>query len=106
MKTVYIIVFFVLIAVSNTYAYDYQEGGKNWDKWVACTADVECVPIHDECGGWTAVNKQFKTEGEEYQNELAAAVKCAYVKMEPAPKTLCLEQMCSVKPSNLENGVK
>ena len=105
MKKIYLTVLIVFTVLSNAYAYNFQEGEKNWDKWVACTSDEECIPIHDECGGWTAVNKKFESQGEEYQGELAATAKCSDVKIQPAPKILCLEQACSIKPSHLGNGI-
>ena len=92
------------MAVSNALADDLQEGGKNWDKkWAVCSADEECVAIHDACGGWAAVNIQFKKEGEEYQNQMAPSVDClSSTKIEPEPKVLCIDQMCTVKPTHME----
>ena len=102
MKFIYYMGLIAFCAVPNAFAYDYQEGAKNWESWVACSADEECVPIHDECGGWTAVNMGFKKEGEEYQFELGAAAKCGNVKMEPEPKALCIDQKCSLKPTHMD----
>ena len=75
-----------VILVTNVWSYDLEEGQKNWDIWAACSADLQCVPIHDECYGWTTVNIKYKAEGEEYKNALAAAVKCLEPKLEPDPK--------------------
>jgi hypothetical protein len=100
MKRIYLIGFIVLCAASNAFAYDLQEGGKDWGSWVVCSSDEECVVIHDACGGWTAVNMGFKAQGEEYQSELGAVSSCAYVKMEPEPKALCVDQMCTLQPTH------
>ena len=88
--------------VSNALAYDLQEGIKDWPKWAACSADEQCVAIHDACGGWAAVNVGFKKEGEEYQSEMAPSVDCVSdTNIEPEPKVLCINQICTVKPGGL-----
>lgn len=50
----------VFIAVSNAYADDYQDGGKEWNQWIACSSDDECMAIHDECGAWTGSISSIK----------------------------------------------
>jgi len=100
MIKIYTIGFMLLFIAMQAHA-DAQEGDKNWDKWAACSEDIECVAIHNACGGWTAVNMKYKNEGEQYQNKLATMVDCADFKMEPEPKILCLKEACSVKPSLL-----
>jgi hypothetical protein len=98
MNKLYIIAIMAFITFAMAHA-DEQEGTKNWNTWAACSEDIECVAIHDPCGGWTAVNLKYKNEGEQYQNELASKVECTDFKMAPEPKVLCLKQVCSVKPS-------
>ena len=117
------------VSSSNGYAYDYKEGrfsgkdlgngtvlgiksinskegGRDWKTWTACSANEECVAIHDACGGWTAVNGQFQQEAQKYENELATVVECNAPKLEPEPKVLCLNQICTVKPAGFDFGVK
>jgi hypothetical protein len=96
----------MFIFISKVYADDSQEGAANWDKWIDCASNDDCVPIHDACGGWTSVNLQYKKEGEEYQKKLATQIQCADVKLEPEPKVMCLDQVCTVKPAGLDNGAQ
>jgi hypothetical protein len=104
MKIILLIWCFVLTAISNAFAYDIQTGWKDWSKWTACSSDEECVAIHDACGAWTAVNAQFKKEGEKLQNEMAGSVDCLSGSgIEPEPKVLCIDQVCSAKPGGLGN---
>ena len=103
MKRIYLIGFIALISVSNAFAGD----AKDWARWAGCSVDEECVAIHDACGGWTAVNVQFKNQGEKYQNEMAPSVEClSNTKIEPEPKVLCIDHMCTVKPVGLRDMVK
>ena len=107
MKKVYLIGLVVLINISNAFALDVPDNGKIWAKWVSCSADVECVAIHDACGGWTAANVQFKNEAERYQNKIETTVDClSNTNLEPEPKVLCIDQICTVKPGGLGNAMK
>ena len=93
------IVFFLIIFGFRAYAFDAQQAQNHWKNWTACILDEECVPIHDACGGWTAVNRNFQQQGEDYQGELAVDDKCVNVKLEAEPKVLCIEHVCTVKPA-------
>src|SRR5438105_13941468 len=96
-----LLVFLGWAGMTDARAYDFDQGQKSWPKWQACSADAECIAIHDACSGWTAVNGQYAKEAQEYQDELATAVKCLDTKLSPEPKVLCIDQICAVKPAGL-----
>jgi len=96
----------MLIITSNAYADVPEIDGRNWNKWIDCLSNEDCVPIQDACGGWTSANVQYKKEAEEYQKKLAPQIECADVKIEPEPEVVCSQRVCIVKPAGYDNRNK
>ena len=102
MEKILITAFIVLVVASNAFAAENQPGDKDWNSWTACSANEECVAIHDACGGWTAVNGQFKDQGIDYQRNSSGAADCGFVRLDPEPKVLCIKHACTVKPTRMD----
>ena len=102
MKNIVLCSLITSLFACNAFANDFKRQDQTWNAYIACSADEDCVAIHDECGAWVAVNGQFKDKAQEYQRDLGGAGDCEFVPLAPEPKTLCIKHRCTLKPTGVD----
>lgn len=79
----------------------------NDDKWKTCSADIDCIPVVELCGGAGAINKKFIDNYYKYRNDVSSKTSCNGFKegeWKDNVKAVCEKSSCTVKQSSSVNA--